>query len=235
MGRRKYIGGLHALGLLILLLPAAGANAQERFRRFEVVTSVGGSFFDDQVSQGTRFFLNLDNDQLVILPSRDRESVTSAARFVFGLRWWLNESDAFEASYSVGPNDVNVHQTVTFAPFDLGDNTFPADPLAEARFKVPSSMHFLSANYVRYLPRIRTWRPFLTGGAGVMFLDEFFVHKGFAMNFGGGIDRPLNDYLSFRAEYRVFAFRQPKVSNFLFEQSGFGYHHGPSVGLAFRF
>lgn len=235
MADKTHWAGLAMISLLAGSAYPANAQTQEHFRRFEVVTSIGGSFFNTQVSEGNRTVFDRETSQVVFLPAEDRESITNSARFVFGLRWWMNESEAFEASYSVGPNDVKFRQIVTFALPGLSGNTIPADPLAEIRFKVPSSVHFLAANYVRYLPRIRTWRPFLTAGAGVMFLDEFSVHKGFAMNFGGGIDRPLNRYLSLRAEYRVYLFRQPKVNSFFVQQSGFGYHHGPSVGLAFRF
>ncbi|MCL6566883.1 MAG: hypothetical protein K6U09_10730 [Acidobacteriia bacterium] len=122
----------------------------------------------------------------MILASWDRESIASSVRSVLGLRFWLNDSEALEASYPAGPNDVNIRQAVDCVPISLSGSQLLSDPRMDLRFKVRSSIHFQSANYVRYLPQGRAWRLFVTGGGGVTILDEFFIHRRFAMNFAEG-------------------------------------------------
>lgn len=63
----------------------------------------------------------------MILSSRDRESIASSARFVLGLRFWLKDSEALEASYSAGPNDVNIRQSVDFVPVSLSESQLVPD------------------------------------------------------------------------------------------------------------
>jgi hypothetical protein len=168
---------------------------------------------------------DIQTGQTITVPAKETRTLTKSARFFGSVRWYFKEKDAMELSYSVGPSDV-LHGS---APVD------PNAPLLPFVDVTDASAHFVSANYVRTFPIKQRGSFFVTGGLGI----AFFPPRGnsFSGNFGAGVDFRLNSRTSLRTEYRVFLFRQPSSVAFIGvpPPKGVGYHHGPTVGLSFRF
>jgi hypothetical protein len=201
------------------------AWSQDNPRRFEVAAQAGGSFFGTKTRVIDRLVFDIQTGQTFSVPATESRTLTKSARFFASVRWYFKEKDAMELSYSVGPNDV-LHGS---APVD------PSAPLLPFVDVTNASAHFASANYVRAFPFKERGSFFVTGGLGI----AFFPPRGnsFSGNFGGGVDFRLNARTSLRTEYRVFLFRQPSTVAFVGvpPPKGVGYHHGPTVGLSFRF
>lgn len=216
---------LTAGGLLYLLLLTPCAGSQNNPQRFEASIQVGGSFFATKTRSINELVFDIQTGQTIIVPATEMRTLTKAARFFGSFRCYFREKDAIELSYSVGPNDV-LHGS---APVD------PSAPLLPFVDVTNASTHFASANYVRTFPFKERGNFFVTGGVGI----AFFPPRGnsFSGNFGGGVDFRLNARTSLRTEYRVFLFRQPSTVAFIGvpPPKGVGYHHGPTVGLSFRF
>lgn len=204
------------------LFLAPGVVAQEFSHRLEIFGEVGGSFFSGKTQPQIRVFLD-EQDRLTFANTVASNSLTDSARFFAGLRFRLTDREAIEMSYSVGPNNIFVRE----------EPVLPGPQFLIFSGEVDSSAHFVSLNYVRYLRTNGSWQPFFTGGVGAGVFTETINPAKFVVNLGAGFDVPLRNRLALRFEYRVFVFEQPITG----EDSprGVAYHHGPSLGLAFRF
>lgn len=206
------------------LFLATGVVAQEFSHRLEIFGEVGGSFFSGKTQPQIRVFLD-EQGRLTFANTVASNSLTDSARFFAGLRFRFTQQEAIEVSYSVGPNNIFVRE----------DPVLPGPSFLTVAGELDSSAHFISLNYVRYVRSRGVWRPFFTGGVGAAIFPNTVNPSKFAGNFGGGVDVPLQNRLSLRVEYRVYVFEQPVHVRTEGAARGIAYHHGPSLGLAFRF
>jgi len=123
-------------------------------------------------------------------------------------------------------------------------------------YRVQSTVTELSGALVYRLLQTEKWKPFLFGGAGVLFFnpDNTTVievnplspgeaqenigavrQSEIAALYGGGVDHPLFHHLSVRLQYRGLIYSAPsfKVPNLFTGQRG--HIAEPSVGLVFSF
>ncbi len=205
-------------------LPCAWAQDSGRF---EFSLQAGGSFYGEKTRRINRTVFDIQTGQTFMVPATETRSLEKSARFFGSFRWFFRENQAVELSYSAGPSDV-LHGS---APLD------PNAPLLAFVDETHTSAHFASANYVRrFLVRER-FDLFATGGVGLLWLPGNFGTR-FTGNFGLGGDYHLNARASLRWEYRVFLFPQPSTLVFVGvpqARGGINYHHGPTLGVSFRF
>lgn len=223
------------LGSLVLLLGLAVCTlqtaAQSLPQKWEIFAEGGASISQDHFIDSNGAFGTVLNTT----------HVPTSGRLFTGFRFWFNNHEALEASYSYSPS--NIVETSFCEQVNCGGSI--EESFARA--------NFFSLNYVRSF-RIRSRvRPFLTSGIGLMYirrLDHNIIFGGhpftvknpvyepdpFTVNLGGGVDVRLNNHWFFRAEYRDWLFEGPRQNDF-FSGGATGLTHNqvPSLGLAFRF
>lgn len=151
-------------------------------------------------------------------------SLSTSPRLFTGVRFWLDNNQALEASYSFSPTRAEFTQTCS-----------PNCGAGKFSERVPTN--FFAGNYVHTLPKLGDFRPFLTSGVGVMSLFEreagYIQHAPLAVNVGGGFDRYLAPHWGLRAEFRDWMYDMPH----LLGNNGLGMAHSlvPSLGPVFRF
>ena len=207
---------------LVFLGVVCPASAQEPESRFELFGQFGGAFFTEKSAPGEVFVLD-PVFVVVTIPTRKTTSLTKTGRLFVGVRYYFTAQDAVEVSYSYSPNDIR-QEEVSVSPLQ----TFP--PFVD---ELDGYVHLVSFNYVRYLVRNGSWRPFVTGGLGFARFEGFPFPTKFTANFGGGVDFVVHENLSLRFEYRDFLMGQPM--RFRNSPQGLAQNHGPSAGLVFKF
>ncbi len=217
----KPVHYLLGLVLTIPFYPLVGPNAalaQEAPARFELFVQAGASTLTDEA----RSFSDPFNPVSV----RYKSSFGATARLFAGLRYYFTPDNAFEVSYSYSPNRLQ--------------STFVYTPLAPSPSLTSTQVDFVSEsmgvnivafNCVKYLPAQRVWKPFVTGGLGFAVFDYAVQETKFAGNFGGGMEVPLNGWLSLRAEFRDFVIQRPRFTSF----TSVAHNLAPSVGLVLKF
>lgn len=202
------------------------AAAQTPERRFELFSEFGGSFFS-QNSTNTRIpVLDTSSGQFVFADIRRTSDLATTGRFFAGFRYYFSRMDAFEASYSYSPTDVNEKDML------LEDSNLV---IVTVGLSVKSAAHYVSFNYVRYLAVGGRVRPFITGGLGVAHFPHSFQPTKLAGNFGGGLDLSVHERVLLRFEYRDFLVRQPRVFAPPSSPEGLTHNHGPFAGIVLRF
>lgn len=196
------------------------AVAQDLTHRLGVFAEGGASFSNKQTLQTTVFA----GSPPQVLTETDNRALLTTGRLFAGIRLWLDDHEAIEASYSYSPSDVTAR-----------DSCSPNCGIASSTS--PLRAHFIAGNYVRRLfPRGR-FRPFLTAGLGGIFFHELFFQEfngaEFAANFGGGFDYQFAPHWAVRAEYRDWIFQLPRQD--YFTPGGLTHNQVPSLGLVFRF
>ena len=146
-----------------------------------------------------------------------------------GFRFWFNNHEALEASYSYAPS--NIIATSACESVNCGTVVIPSNARAS----------FFSANYVHSF-RVRSRvRPFLTAGMGLIDINcvgqnPCFEADPFTFNLGGGVDVHIARHWFVRAEYRDWLFEGIRESDFFeFGATGLNHNQVPSLGLVFRF
>ena len=202
-------------GLALWVCPTA---AQTFIHRWELFAEGGASksndhFIDSNVSSGT--LLNTIH-------------IPTSGRLFTGFRFWFNNHEALEASYSYTPSDIV--STSTCEQVNCGATIV----LSQARAS------FFSLNYAHSF-RVRSRvRPFLTAGLGRININcvgrnPCFEADPFTFNLGGGTDIRLNRHWFLRAEYRDWLFEGIRINDFFqFGATGLTHNQVPSLGLVFR-
>lgn len=206
--------------LACAFLPTGTAVGQDLTHRFEVFAEGGASFSNKQTLQITVSA----GSPPQLLTTTDNRALLTTGRLFAGIRLWLDEHQAIEASYSYSPSDVTARDSCS--------------PNCGFAFSTsPLRAHFIAGNYVHRLFPRRRIRPFLTAGLGGVFFHELFFQEftgaEFAANFGGGFDCQLSPRWAVRTEYRDWIFQLPRQDHFT--PGGLTHNQVPSVGLVFRF
>lgn len=212
-----FLGSLALLlGLAVCTSPTA---AQSLPQKWEIFTEGGASISNDH-------FLDSVSASGTVL---NTTHVPTSGRLFTGFRFWFNNHEALEASYSYTPS--NIVETSFCENVNCGGST----TISKAR------ANFFSANYVRSF-RVRSRvRPFLTAGIGLRYIHRAAMNgvyqpDPFTVNLGGGVDVRLNNHWLFRVEYRDWLFEGPRQSDFFSGgATGLTHNQAPSLGLAFRF
>lgn len=204
------------LGLAVCTLPTA---AQSLPQNWEVFAEGGASISNDH-------FLDSASPSGTVL---NTTHIPTSGRLFTGFRFWLNNHEALEASYSYSPS--NIVETSFCETVNCGGSI--GESIARA--------NFFSVNYVRSF-RVRSRvRPFLTAGIGLRYthrvaMNGVYQPDPFTVNLGGGVDIRLNDHWFFRSEYRDWLFEGPRQSDFFATgATGLTHNQVPSLGVAFRF
>lgn len=207
--------------LAALTFLTQAAKAQESQTKFELFAEGGLSF--------SNHFNAYQSEIVSFRPAEFETSETQASlrtsgRLFAGVRLWLDHDQALEASYSLAPSALATRL-----------RCFPACP-EDSIQPIPLRVNFFAGNYVHTLPSFGSLHPFLTAGAGGMFLDPRYIgikHDPFAANLGGGVDHALTQHWLLRAEYRDWIFDMPHYVG----SGGAGLVHNmvPSIGPVFRF
>lgn len=220
--QRTFLAGT-VLFVFVPPIDAQQVAAQDRSHKLEYFLQIGGSFFSSTSSSSQRILIDIETGDTLLIPARSTNSMSTSARLFGGARFYWTRQDAIELSYSGGPNNVIFRNR----------REVPTPPIPEVREDRDTSAHFLSANYVHYLRRGGQLQPFITVGFGFALFPGAANSQQVAGNLGGGLDIQLRGNVRLRAEYRAFVFDQPIL--FIDTPQGKSIHHGPSVGLAFRF
>ena len=220
--RRRVVGlaFLRIVGLVAFLAVCArSATPQTLLQRWEIFAEGGASisnnhFIDSNSSSGT--VLNTIH-------------VPTSGRLFTGFRFWFNNHESLEASYSYAPS--NIVATSSCEQTNCGTVIV----LSQARAS------FFSLNYAHSF-RVRSRvRPFLTAGLGRININcvgrnPCFEADPFTFNLGGGADVRLNRHWLVRVEYRDWLFEGIRLNDFFqFGATGLTHNQVPSVGLVFRF
>jgi hypothetical protein len=188
--------------VLCLLFPLLGfiqrADGREPESRFELFGQAGASLYTDKSKMGEISFFDLPTGTIQNFPATRTTFLKSTARVFAGARFYITDKDALETSYSYAPSDFTERDRV-FGP--LGTSVF------DALIDVDAS--FLAVNYVRYLRSEGSWRPFVTGGAGLVHFGGLPNATKFSGNVGGGVDFMLSRHLALRSECRLFLAPRP--------------------------
>jgi hypothetical protein len=210
---------LVACAASILLLAATQAVAQNKLERIEWFAETGGSFLRLGQQPGV-FQVPMFDRQGDYLGSyqgtvADSDQFSGALSLLTGLRYQLTKRDSIELSYSQSEkNHLGVE------PVQGG-----AAPQEYYFDRLP----LLTINYVRYFGSVSGWKPFVVGGAGVVWQTSRFwssfdnVDPSF--DFGFGADHRLTDRLAFRAEVRDYVERLPSPLH------GYSHDIAPTAGL----
>lgn len=207
-------------GALAFMLSAQVAAAQNSHPKFELFAEGGVSttnhFTGEQLS-----ITSFRPPQFETLQTRS--SLRTTGRLFAGVRLWLDKSQALEVNYSYSPSALV--SSLTCVPACTRNSIRP----------IPLRANFFAGNYVHTLPSFRSLHPFLTAGAGGMFLEPHYSgikHDPFVADLGGGVDHSLTQHWLLRAEYRDWLFDMPHYGS-----SGSGLVHNmvPSIGPVFRF
>lgn len=221
MSRRIFsASGALLAGAVVFMLFAHVAAAQNSHPKFD--------FFAEGGISTTNHFATYQSALISFQPLQfetfeTEASLRTTGRLFAGVRLWLDNSQALEASYSYSPSAL-VSQ-LTCAP------ACPQDSIRPILLRA----NFFAGNYVHTLPSFASLHPFLTAGAGAMFLEPQYggiKHDPFVADLGGGVDHPLTQHWLLRAEYRDWLFDMPHYGT-----SGAGLVHNmvPSIGPVFRF
>lgn len=200
---------------------AQAARAQDSHPKFELF-SEGGISTTNQFSSFQEGLISIQPLKFEFLSGKS--SLRTTGRFFGGVRLWVDKNQALEASYSYSPGALV--SSITCVGSCSG--TFMES--------IPLRENFFAGNYVHTLPKFADLHPFLTAGAGGMNLAQQYAgsvkHDPFAVNLGGGLERPLSYHWALRAEYRDWIYDMPH-----FATSGSGLVHNmvPSIGPVFRF
>lgn len=204
--------------ILLFVQPAVAQTLQGKIELF----AEGGTSFSNQFNRKDTIVTSLKPLNFGLLDSKI--SLSASPRLFAGVRFWLDEKQAVEASYSFSPSRAEFTQSCS-----------PNCGLSRFSEQLPTS--FFAGNYVHTLPKLGGFRPFLTSGVGVMSLFEeepgYIQHAPFAVNVGGGFDRYVAPHWGLRAEFRDWLFDMPHVLG----NNGLGLAHSlvPSLGPVFRF
>lgn len=215
---RAWLGKIAALLLLMALCcPRAWAQGNERpAPRWEAFTQGGGSF-STGISGSFVIGCTFTGTTSVV---RERVSYKNVGRLFTGLRFSVTPNNVVEASYSYSPGRAK-----SVAPVP----GCPAPPF-EAKF----TSHYLSFNYVRWLPPKGRLQPFVTAGAGPVFFEGGSgIQPKKALNLGGGFDFALSSRWLVRLDQRLFvsgATREGARAS-----KGTIFNYAPTIGLAYRF
>lgn len=203
------------------LLFVQSAAAQAFQHKIEIFAE-GGVSFSNQFNRNDAIVTSLKPLDFGLLDSKI--SLSTSPRLFTGVRFWLDDDQAVEASYSFSPTRAEFTQSCS-------------PNCGAGRFSEKLSTNFFAGNYVHTLPKLGDWRPFLTSGVGVMSLFEedpgYIRHAPFAVNAGGGFDRYLAPHWGLRAEFRDWMYDMPH----LLGNNGLGLAHNlvPSLGPVLRF
>ncbi len=209
------------LAFAAVLFLAEGTAAQALHRKFELFTEGGISMTNQftQFEQGVVSVQPLEFGSATI-----KSSLRTTGRLFAGVRLWMDKSQAFEASYSYSPSSLLSSFTCTPSCGGVGIRT------------IPLRASFFAGNYVHTLPRLGSFRPFLTAGVGVLTFFQgspgYVQHDPFTVNLGGGFDRDIAWHWAVRTEYRDWIFEMPHLGS---TASGLVHNMVPSIGPVFRF
>ncbi len=207
-----------AVAALLFVQSAAAQTFQHKIELF----AEGGVSFSNQFHRRDTIVANLKPLDFGLLDSKI--SLSTSPRLFAGVRFWLDDDQAVEASYSFSPTRAELTQSCS-------------PNCGAGRFSEKLPTNFFAGNYVHTLPKLGDWRPFLTSGIGVMSLFEqepgCIQHAPLAMNVGGGFDRYLAPHWGLRAEFRDWMYDMPH----LLGNNGLGLAHNivPSLGPVLRF
>ncbi len=146
---------------------------------------------------------------------------TSSGGVMAGLRLNLSKRLAFEGDYDYFRNE----EKFSFS----GGLT-----------RIPMDVHALTISGIVRLPMLRTVRPFLRAGGGLM---EFEPRQSFANGdqqrgafvYGGGLDVPVVRRVALRAEYRGFVYKVPDFDSSTLKVGKYNHAAVPSGGLVLTF
>lgn len=209
---------------VLCVLVGDAALAQGDFPRNKFFGEAGGSFYTGNrgLAMGHVF---PPGGGIQLEPMIVRAEFSNSFRLVGGYRYWFQEKEAVEFTFSFSANRIELH--TPNLPANLSE-TWQTD------------MRNIAANYVRKLPTWKRLEPFATAGAGIgIFLKSSQgAEVKFVVNFGLGADVRISPRWLFRMEVRDFFSAQPSEGSP--EQSRRtprGVTHGivPTVGFVLRF
>jgi hypothetical protein len=202
--------------VVVLSVTASRAAAQSSLYRIGWFAEAGGSFLrlaqQPGVFQFPVFNPQGDNQGSFQGTLANPNRFSSRYALFTGLRYRLSKRDSVELSYSQSEHHFNAEPLGGGAP-------------DQRRFaRLPS----IGINYVRYLGSISGWKPFVVGGAGVVWQTSLISDLGStdpSFDFGFGADHRLTDRVAFRVEIRDYVERLPSPFQ--------GYSHDiePPAGL----
>lgn len=192
------------------------------FPQLEIFFEGGASVLSGGSGPSAQAFMLNSSGQFSTDPDIIRtNSFSKSGRLLSGLRVMFTNNNALELSYAGGPNRYYEEQQQKNAPSNV-------TPLLE---QVTLDAEDYAVNYVRYFPRGKWLKPFITGGAGLAHFAAFAVPdvNNFGWNVGAGADVPLWSRLAGRIEIRDYMSRQPDLL------TGIVHNIAPTAGLAYRF
>jgi outer membrane immunogenic protein len=194
-------------GVAAILLFTIAATAQEM--RNEVSVQGTGFFTKDSSGQGVS------------------QTTTKTGGFLAGYRYHINRWFSAEGNYGFDRNTQKY-----LSGFGLS--------------RVQSDVHAVTAGLDVRLPfSVSRFAPYVLGGGGGLFFRPTGRRSGFvpgadtqargALLYGGGVNYPVTQHFSFRAEYRGYVYKEPDFSIRELKTNSWTHTAQPSAGLAYRF
>ena len=212
------VHSVHTSTSLVVALEGAPPT-RGTFPRVEFVTEAGASFLTRGSGPSGSVMVLLPNGQTQNAVLTRRTSFSKAGRALVGLRFRVTEKNALEFDWSYSPNRYELTGSLDLPGY--GDVV--PDQLTQW-------LNIGALNYVRYLPRLGKWQPFVTAGPGLARFSGLTLDANrWGGNFGAGVDVPVRSRVALRFEARDFVFGQPDPVR------GITHNLVPTAGLVFQF
>jgi outer membrane immunogenic protein len=171
--------------------------------------------------QGTGFFTKGSSGQGV------SQTTTKTGGFLAGYRYHFNRWFSAEGDYGFDRNTQRYFSGI-------------------GQSRVQSDVHAVTADLAVNLPfSVSKFAPYVLGGGGGLIFHPTGSRGGFvpsadtqakgALLYGGGVNYPVTQHFSFRAEYRGYVYKEPDFSIHELKTNSWTHTAQPSAGLAYRF